>query len=482
MADELGDLYGKISLTDGEKTGIQVDEGDIADGREVGGKCLIGKVWTEKNVNKEAFKSVFSTIWRTVGAVKFKELRDNIWLFEFADENDKRRVMEGRPWSFDKQIVVLNDFDGSTKPSQMDFTRSPFWIQVQDMPLLCMNKNVGTKIGESLGQLEDVDVAGDGTGWGSCLWLRVTLDLMKPLDRGRALNLAGKTSWVEFKYEKLPLFCFRCGCILHRPRGCPVPPSSRLNATENPKQWGSWLRAMDPKRRSTKGGDSYRGTAARTTTEEEEGLEADGQTVGGFPVKATPGSSGNPINGANEITPARSEESGNMESDRGEREEVRKESRSFHLSGCEETALKEKNEESLKGRSTGLIKGGQIMGFMQEGQLGLIDEDVGLEGEEGMETTNMEFSFTGEDVNSKDGHAAVSRPTRPPNLKTWKRRARRGEQVEETLVSKKKTKRVRKDSPENLVEESEKSRKRWKQIGEEYGGDEGLMAVAVQAQ
>jgi hypothetical protein len=59
MADELGDLYGKISLTDGEKTGIQVDEGDIADGREVGGKCLIGKVWTEKNVNKEAFKSVF---------------------------------------------------------------------------------------------------------------------------------------------------------------------------------------------------------------------------------------------------------------------------------------------------------------------------------------------------------------------------------------------------------------------------------------
>jgi hypothetical protein len=110
----------------------------------------------------------------------------------------------------------------------------------------------------------------------------------------------------------------------------------------------------------------------------------------------------------------------------------------------------------------------------------LIDENVGLEGEEGMETTNMEFSFTGEDVNSKDGHAAVSRSTRPPNLKTWKRRARRGEQAEETLVSKRKTKRVRKDSLENLVEESKKSRKRWKQIGEEYGGDEELMAVAVE--
>lgn len=81
-----------------------------------------------------------------------------------------------------------------------------------------MNKKVGTKIGRSLGELEDVDVVGDGTGWGSCLRLRVNIDITKPLDRGRALSLAGTSSWVEFKYEKLPLFCFRCGCIVHGPR------------------------------------------------------------------------------------------------------------------------------------------------------------------------------------------------------------------------------------------------------------------------
>jgi hypothetical protein len=32
------------------------------------------------------------------------------------------------------------------------------------MPLICMNKGVGTKIRESLGSLEDLDVAGDGMG------------------------------------------------------------------------------------------------------------------------------------------------------------------------------------------------------------------------------------------------------------------------------------------------------------------------------
>jgi hypothetical protein len=110
-----------------------------------------------------------------------------------------------------------------------------------------MNKGVGTKIRTSLGKLDDVDVAGDRMGWGSYLRLRVTLDITKPLDHGRALSLAGKSTWVEFKYEKWLLFCFRCKRIVHRSRGCLVAPAMRLSSAEETKQWGKWLRALDPK-------------------------------------------------------------------------------------------------------------------------------------------------------------------------------------------------------------------------------------------
>lgn len=74
--------------------------------------------------------------------------------------------MEGGLWSFDRQILILNDFDGSIPPSKMAFTHSLFWIQVHDMPLLCMTKGIGARIEESLGKLEDVDVAENGAGWG----------------------------------------------------------------------------------------------------------------------------------------------------------------------------------------------------------------------------------------------------------------------------------------------------------------------------
>jgi hypothetical protein len=66
------------------------------------------------------------SIWRTAGLVVFKEVQDNVWLLEFVEYDDKKRVLKGRPWSFDRQILVLNDFDRSIVPSQMQFTRSPF--------------------------------------------------------------------------------------------------------------------------------------------------------------------------------------------------------------------------------------------------------------------------------------------------------------------------------------------------------------------
>jgi hypothetical protein len=36
---------------------------------------------------------------------------------------------------------------------------------------------VGIKIGESMGEVEDVDVTGDGSGWSRCLRIRVKVNL-----------------------------------------------------------------------------------------------------------------------------------------------------------------------------------------------------------------------------------------------------------------------------------------------------------------
>lgn len=100
-----------------------------------------------------------------------------------------------------------------------------------------MNRDVGWKTGASPGEVLEVDVTGEGVGWGKNLHIQVNLDVTKPLEKSRALQLEGKVVWVSFKYEKLPNFCFTCGRILHGPRGCPSP-HLRISGNFEDHKWG----------------------------------------------------------------------------------------------------------------------------------------------------------------------------------------------------------------------------------------------------
>lgn len=84
-----------------------------------------------------------------------------------------------------------------------------------------MNRVYGEKIGRSMGKVEAVDVDEKDIGWGHCMRIKIYIDLTRPLARGTSATVKGEKHWVSFKYEKLPKFCFKCGCIIHNPsKGC----------------------------------------------------------------------------------------------------------------------------------------------------------------------------------------------------------------------------------------------------------------------
>jgi hypothetical protein len=129
-----------------------------------------------------------------------------------------------------------------------------------DMPLGCMNRAVGNQIGRSLRKVTDVTVAEDDVGRGRYLRIRVEINLHQPLERGRSLIISGKSLWVSFKNEKLPVFCFRCGRIIHGPSGCPEINIRKQSHDGGSEGWGIWLRADDPSKRAwlKEGQRSYR--------------------------------------------------------------------------------------------------------------------------------------------------------------------------------------------------------------------------------
>ncbi len=109
-----------------------------------------------------------------------------------------------------------------------------------------MTREVGEDIGAAVGNLIDVDVpAESGIAWGRFLRIRVELDLSKPLMRGCIIQVEETAPvWMDFRYEHLPTFCYRCSILGHSSNDCIAGRGSSTATVFASDHYESWLRAL----------------------------------------------------------------------------------------------------------------------------------------------------------------------------------------------------------------------------------------------
>jgi hypothetical protein len=110
-----------------------------------------------------------------------------------------------------------------------------------------MNRVYGELIGRWLGKYISVDVDEEVMAWGEELRIRVAVRVDQPLPRGVPLKESyddEESKWFDLKYEKIPHFCFDCGCLIHASGVCAAGSEALDNGI---KQWGEWLRASPKK-------------------------------------------------------------------------------------------------------------------------------------------------------------------------------------------------------------------------------------------
>jgi hypothetical protein len=109
-----------------------------------------------------------------------------------------------------------------------------------------MTREVGEDIGMEVGQLLEVDVPNEnGIAWGRFLRIHVEVEIAKPLMRGCIVQVEDdKPVWVDFRYEHLPIFCYKCGCLGHSSSDCFASRGSSRVSVFDRDQYGSWLRAL----------------------------------------------------------------------------------------------------------------------------------------------------------------------------------------------------------------------------------------------
>lgn len=79
---------------------------------------------------------------------------------------------------------------------------------------------------------------------GTYFRVRVTMDVNVPLCQGRKISLGkGETIWVSFKYERLPILCYWCGCLGHVDRDCDKWIESDGSLSIEDREYSPWIRA-----------------------------------------------------------------------------------------------------------------------------------------------------------------------------------------------------------------------------------------------
>ena len=102
-------------------------------------------------------------VWRTLRQVKIEKLGDNVFMFKFGSKVDKRGIMVGGPWHFDRALIVLTEPAGIRDIKKQDFSHVSFWVQIHDVPIMCMSKEMVAELGKVIGKVEEVetDAAGE---------------------------------------------------------------------------------------------------------------------------------------------------------------------------------------------------------------------------------------------------------------------------------------------------------------------------------
>ncbi|KAK4415678.1 Crocetin glucosyltransferase, chloroplastic [Sesamum alatum] len=185
------------------------------------GHFIVGRILSPKPFHDEALRTVLQTAFNPVRGMDFKVLEDNRFLIRFNHILDCNRVLEHSPWAYEKCFVIVARVEENQNPYEIDLKWCEFHVLVQGLPLGKMTRLP--------------------------LRIRVALDVRQSLRRLLKLRtVVGDEQVLYFHYERLPNFCYFCGCLGHISRFCELQFQDGFVNPGAATPFGPWLRAPPP--------------------------------------------------------------------------------------------------------------------------------------------------------------------------------------------------------------------------------------------
>lgn len=204
--------------------------------------AMVGKFLTDKHIKFDYMQQVLASVWRPVMGMRVKEIKTNLFVFQFFHEKDISRVIENGPWGFENYTLVCKRLNPDDIPEKTTLHFLDIWVQIHDLPCGYMSEKIAGIIGDHVGIFISSDPNNFLGGWRNFLRIRTSIDVREPLKKMMKLKKKdGSCFWISFKYERLHTFCYFCGLLGHSMQFCRKYYGVKTAPEELP--FGAWLRA-----------------------------------------------------------------------------------------------------------------------------------------------------------------------------------------------------------------------------------------------
>lgn len=207
-------------------------------------RILIGRLVSEKPVNKNTVKSMIIKAWNAQDRLSIAEVSDSCFQFCFETVDMCERIYRGRLWLILGMLLIVERWSSLCTVGEVDLFRSPYWIQLHDLPLEGFSVKNVMRLGKSFGEVVVFeDPMSNGRMLRNFVRIKVMVDVNKPLISGFWIPRPNLSKiWIEARYERLQHFCHNCGLLGDYVRACKKVRDKTLKL-----KFGAWMCAENSK-------------------------------------------------------------------------------------------------------------------------------------------------------------------------------------------------------------------------------------------
>ncbi|KAL5580691.1 hypothetical protein UlMin_013133 [Ulmus minor] len=211
---------------------------------EITDRTLVGKLVTRKVWNKKLIKTIFGRVWSIANGWDLKQDDSTCYIgLSFTNKDLYEMVVEMRPWLLNGGVLFVDRWPESGEWKDANLSTFPCWVRATSIPLqLITEKNI-KKIANQAGEVVEVQFESTQKAhWRNYICFKSIINMENALCPGRFVMGPKKQAWVEFKYERLSIFCYKCGFIGHEQSHCEIPPVMISDADGiNVPLFGPWM-------------------------------------------------------------------------------------------------------------------------------------------------------------------------------------------------------------------------------------------------